>query len=38
VHAFDLHGRGIALSRLMSFDKVECNNASNIVQLIVNRR
>lgn len=38
VRAFDLHGRGIALSRLMSFDQVEFNSAGNMVQLTVNRR
>ena len=36
--AFDLHGRGIALSRLMSFDQVEFNGTGNMVQLTVNRR
>jgi CheY-like chemotaxis protein len=32
---FDLHGRGIAMSRLMSFDEVNYRGCGNMVELIV---
>ena len=33
--AFDLHGRGIAMSRLMSFDRVDYRGCGNEVELTV---
>ena len=33
--AFDLHGRGIAMSKLMSFDEVNYSGCGNTVELVV---